>query len=1081
LLARVSVACVTFDDTGYTGSTVDPAARSVRLAAASVVVASAVVAAGCAGVAGSRLPSGAAEANEPRGLRTRGLTAREDPTVYGARVLPASLQVGRFWGAEPAGGSRVLVGGVRLLVAPDGTLSIADDRFAASPASVVALPERMGGGFLFAVNRSQGPTQGTLWHADRWLGAATPIVSSHLPIGPVLVGLDRVYLRYPQGRLAAIDPRSGAPLNLGPLPAAPRFGRLAALDAWRALAVADGQGVLLTADAGSTWQAASLPADPADVMPVDDAFVVAVDAATLPDTMRRIPWWRVRRDGQVEPLDAPPAFLGRPFDEAPLVAVHRDAAARVFGAWPLVAAVEDGWPLSDGTALLARDGMLARVRLDDGALVEAVSGAFPLSPARCHPVPLPRAAARGAFGFVCGEPRGPTRIYRYDPGTARMLELRRFDEPRAVGASGGGLAVAGGCAPADEPSAAERPQTGPSAGEGAWCVMSPGGEWSEVRIAARDADRAQLLTLSDGRRAVLHPPRAGVLESAHVTIGAVGGRPADVPVRFPTLSPDIARIVGLGTWMNGFEERRPGVIGGWIDAGGSVVGVEIALDGEGRAGEYIREAGQLVVSGRWALGWTASRLGFETTDGGMSWSKGISLPEPIAEPVAGRARACGPIGCVEAGWVRLGWGGEPPAAPDPPPPRGFVAARTPRPWHLRCDALAPRPPATAPASGSDARAPVVPAQGLSSTQPGTVYEFPPFSGRAAGMPADAAGVTVEANLAAARVYAWGPRGGDWDVAGRWQVRWDWPWGGWPDARGSSVSPVPWPSIEAARRALGVGGNAPVSWVLVPGDDADHALLVARRAGAPATAELLVLDADRPPVWVKPVKAGAGDSFPEVDSAVRAGGRWYVMSTIAASTALWEVDGGTARELRRIPRAGLDGRNDGHGRLARRDDGRAIGVVVDGQPDVSAPPSRWVLPVEVPSGVAGDPEPLATLGGAQQAPRLCTGDDTGGWELGIEYAGAIELEVGDGWTASLQSPIVEVRLARDRACIERVLGSANPYGATAPAALMTPGAAAAVPSGEGRTRGVAAGSVRTVDVSVFSARLRYPLRCWPHGS
>jgi hypothetical protein len=266
-------------------------------------------------------------------------------------------------------------------------------------------------------------------------------------------------------------------------------------------------------------------------------------------------------------------------------------------------------------------------------------------------------------------------------------------------------------------------------------------------------------------------------------------------------------------------------------------------------------------------------------------------------------------------------------------------------------------------------------------------------------------------------------------------------------------------------------------VLVPGDDADHALLVARRAGAPASAELLVLDADRPPIWVK---AGVGDSFPEVDSAVRAGGRWYVMSTIAASTALYEIDGGTARQLRRIPRAGLDGRSEGHGRLARRDDGRAIGVVVDGQPDVSAPPSRWVLPVEVPSGVTGDPEPLATLGGAQQAPRLCTGDDTGGWELGVEYAGAIEIEVGDGWSASLQSPIVEVRLARDRACIERVLGSANPYGATAPAALMTPGTAAAVSSGEGRTRGGAAGPVRTVDVSVFSARLRYPLRCWPHG-
>jgi hypothetical protein len=880
------------------------------------------------------------------------------------------------------------------------------------------------------------------------------------------VGLDRVYLRYPPGRLAAIDPRSGTPLNLGPLPTSPRFGRLAALDAWRALVVVDGRGALLTADAGSTWQTVSLPADPVDVMTLDDAFVVCLDAATLPETVRRVPFWRVRLDGQTEPLDAPPAFLGHLVDLLGVPAVNSLAAARVFGAWPLVSAVEDGWPLSDGTALVARDGVLARVRLEDGALVEAVSGAFPLNPARCHPVSLARASARGSFGFVCGEPRGPTRIYRWDPAGGRMHELRRFDEPRAVGASGGGLVVAGGCASSDESSPDER----------VWCVMSPEGDWNEAKIAAPDADRAQLLTLSDGRRAIVHPPRAGALESARLTIGAASGRSTDVPVRFPTLLPDVARIVGLGTWMNGFEERRPGVIGGWIDAGGSVVGVEISLDGEGRAGEYIRDAGQLVVSGRWALGWTASRLGFETTNGGMSWSKGISLPEPIAEPVAGRGRACGPIGCVEAGWVRLGWGGGPPTLPDPPPPRTFAGARGLRPWHLRCDAMAPRPPTIAPPTGSgEPRASNATPQGVSNAQPGIVYEFPPFSGRGASMPPDAAGVTVEANLAAARVYAWGPRGGDWDVAGRWQVRWDWPWGGWPDARGSSVSPVPWSSIEATRHALGVAGNPPTGWVLVPGDDADHALLVSRRPTTPPSAELLVLEADRPPVWVK---TEPGDLFPEIDGAVRAGGRWYVMTTVAASTTLWKIDGGAARELRRIPRTGLEGRSDGHGHLARRDDGRAIGVVVEGQPDVSVPPSRWVLPVEVPSGVMGDPEPLAPPGGAQQAARLCTGDDAGGWELAIEYPGSIELELGEGSSTSLQSAVAEVRLARDRACVERVLGSVNPFGASAPAALMA--ATATVASGEARSRGPAAGSARPVDVSVFSAHLRYPLRCWPHG-
>src|SRR5207253_10563082 len=85
-----------------------------------------------------------------------------------------------------------------------------------------------------------------------------------------------------------------------------------------------------------------------------------------------------------------------------------DAGVRIFGKRPLAAAIEDGWPLTDGTAVVARDGALGRVRLSDGALTEVAHGAFSLKPSRCHPVSLTRPNAIGAFGFVCGEPRGTT-------------------------------------------------------------------------------------------------------------------------------------------------------------------------------------------------------------------------------------------------------------------------------------------------------------------------------------------------------------------------------------------------------------------------------------------------------------------------------------------------------------------------------------------------------------------------------------------------------------------------------------------------------------------------------------------------
>ena len=93
-------------------------------------------------------------------------------------------------------------------------------------------------------------------------------------ISELHVGLDRVYLRSPQGPLVAIDPRTGAALDLGPLPSSPRVASIAALDAWRAIAVADLRGALLTIDAGSSWRPVTLPVEPTQAVALDGAFAV---------------------------------------------------------------------------------------------------------------------------------------------------------------------------------------------------------------------------------------------------------------------------------------------------------------------------------------------------------------------------------------------------------------------------------------------------------------------------------------------------------------------------------------------------------------------------------------------------------------------------------------------------------------------------------------------------------------------------------------------------------------------------------------------------------------------------------------
>lgn len=998
-----------------------PAAASVGLAA------------GCGGRE-LRVPTRPGAVLLPRGLR-----APDDATFRGprgTRFVPGSLHEAHEWGVEPGGGVRATVSGVRLVSWGDSLVS-ATDRLPSAPLDVVAVPERMGGGFLFELG-----TQ--VWRSETWLGEVHPLLRSSVPIGDVLVGLDRPYLWFSPGSLAAFDARTGAGQALGPLPPSPRMGRVAALDAWRAVVIADFRGALATLDAGTSWRRLELPVEPTEVSVLQGALVVrGLDAG------RRPQWWEVERDGQVARLaSAPPATP--PGAAAPLA-----SPARALGPSPLVAAIEDGWPLTDGTALVARDGTMALVRLSDGVVVQGVADAFPMRPARCHAVSLATAREPGAFGFVCGEPQARTVVYRWDSPRSAMTELAHFDSPREVLAFGNGaLAARGPCrAEAGDGSAAG------VSGEQAWCVMAPRGEWTERVFSGDQVDRARLVVLSDGRAALVRPPEAE-LATARLTL-AGSTTTEHIPMRFPLLHDDVAKALLHGVWLDGFEERRPGILGGWVDAAGAIIGVEVALDGAVRVGEYIRDAGAPVASGRWAFGWTASRRAFETTDGGMTWLKGVEVPDPIAlGPV--QERACGPIGCIAAGWLKVGWAS---AGDAPPPPAAaplLPASRPARglpPLRFHCERAPGEAPGPPPAPAGASR------PGL--TQPALVApgtSFPAFCGKPGpGRPSDQPGVVVEVSEGAgwprraapiAIVYAWGPPTGEWDRLGHREVRWRSLWG----SCASSSGPSPWTTVEAAARALSrVGGGAP-PLTLVPADEPGRALLVARRAAA---VDLVALEGGRAP---EEVRRPDGDSFPELESAIYTGGHWYMASPQPASqlpaTLLWRLDGATARELGRVPRAGPEARPSV--RLARSTSGRPLlGLVVEGRPDAGQGAQFWVVSVDLETGEAGEPEPLAPVDLSGRSVSPCTGDDEG-WQVEWPYAGALEVQLGAAPAAALQTPFVSLRLSRDHACVERAGGfladevlSVTQAGAV-PAHLLTG---------------------RPVDVGVVSARGRTPLRCW----
>ena len=180
-----------------------------------------------------------------------------------------------------------------------------------------------------------------------------------------------------------------------------------------------------------------------------------------------------------------------------------------------------------------------------------------------------------------------------------------------------------------------------------------------------DVGGERVVVLADGRIVVVSPPQ-GIAAPGRLTI-LDKGKATTVPIAWPKLTSDVERALRLGVWLDGFEERRPGVIGGWIEAGGVVLGIEVTPDGKGTPGQFIHDLGLPFVSGKYGIGWRASHQGYETIDGGMKWTP-IEVPDPLVPAAKVERRACGPIGCLANGWLRVGWGDQkapPPQFPKP--------------------------------------------------------------------------------------------------------------------------------------------------------------------------------------------------------------------------------------------------------------------------------------------------------------------------------------------------------------------------------------------------------------------------------
>jgi hypothetical protein len=965
----------------------------------------------------------------------------------------------------PDGTRRLIVAGMRILDHPDGSLERAREILPNGTARVVTLPSRIGGGLLIYIGVG-GTTQ--LWRAKSWLDPLVPLSEIRGAVTEIVSGFDRLYAQT-GGDIKAIDPVSGRQLPLGVLPPATRIGLLAFADAWRAVAVVDYRGALATFDAGNSWR--PIPLDGTSVTQLwtrEGDFVLETARGRLV----------LGSNGELskdEPSrDAPRAerALGRPADDRERGGPASDRSSslpasadpRGLGRRPLRAAIEDGWPLGEDAALFAQAGVLYRVALPTGKILDSRAGAFREADETCHAVPLGR-----TFGFVCGAAGGETSIYGFEY-PLEMREIVRFAHPRMVIPSGnGGFVVRGGCA---------RDASSASGRSDAFCFFSPSGAEREVKSPGADArENTQLrpVMLHDGRPLFVVPPSEG--SNGKLLVWSSSGF-ATVPLSLDDSQSTLRRA----NLLEGIEERE-GVLGAWALVGAELRGVRIGLDGKVSVGRGSANIERTAVSGRHALDWGKVGSGLETRDGGMNWSQ-VELPSTDLPRPSRAVAACGPVGCAEGpkgtellggAWLRVGWGTQPHdllAAPTPKPsrvalapargialkcePTGEIAGPVPKPpvkppptraatkpgvakqavKGLSLDPItgqasavwgpapAPFPAKLAPAMGRPATPPTPPSR-VTPPSTGVVSTWSAFRGLAP--PTLASGdVGLEAGtdppvIMQARIYAWGARGAEWVRTGHVQARFDDRFD-LSGVRLTAISSPPWADEDRAGDALGLTAGQAINWSALLDVSGQSAVIIGQRGSG--RAELYAATQGEPLVaW----KDSDDAPLPIPSTVVRIGPTWFFLAPAMVANAwaatIYRVDHGVVRSLARLPRIPVPS-GEFAPKLMRRAQSDGLAILVWGAPGFDQMIRDWyALPVDTDTGELEEPIRLFGSDLEGQIPPRCM-DDRDGWMVSTDLSLAPAVRVTSPPSANISTIELRLRIDPGTICVDALAARAD---------------------------------------------------------
>lgn len=392
-------------------------------------------------------------------------------------------------GPQIDGGTMMLVGGRRVLIGADGS-SKSETAPSPEPLQQVVVVPTAGGTKRVVARGKNG-----IFRLDDPLGAPKPLAQSESEIRAIAdyVGLIVVWT-YNSDTPRFVDVETGKFKLVPTLPPLP-MRTVTFRNDKEGAAIFEGVGVAVTADGGATWKRVSEDVN-GDALRMQGISVLNGSLFA-----------HVFEEGLISPIDAAQARLGRAIDrpaETNSPALVR--WIRTTGVDPVAAAASGGLESTDGTALVASNGLIARVDLKTGTISAIEEFAREVNNGQCT---FQRAGNAGWLACpIAEQPNGDI----YDPfGVMRVpLDGHTFKPERpALVRSGeielrtspsGGVMFLGQC-------------TGD--GEGEVCARQPDGRWinlaAEVELSSRAAG-----PLGDGRVAFLRNMWDGDKPETHV-------------------------------------------------------------------------------------------------------------------------------------------------------------------------------------------------------------------------------------------------------------------------------------------------------------------------------------------------------------------------------------------------------------------------------------------------------------------------------------------------------------------------------------------------------------------------------------